>query len=46
MVPAALNRHQSVRLWLWFCLLRIRNCHHIMQQTENLCPLQLRALHK
>ena len=31
MVPAALNRHQSVRIWLWFCLLRIRNCHHIMQ---------------
>ena len=31
MVPAALNRPQSVRLWLWFCLLKIRDRHPIMQ---------------
>ena len=30
-VPAALNRLQSVRLWLWSCPLKIGNCHHIMQ---------------
>ena len=30
MVPAALNRHESVRLWMWLCLLKIRNCHPIM----------------
>ena len=31
MVPVALNRPQSVRLWLWFCLLKIRDRHPIMQ---------------
>ena len=28
------------------CLLKIRDCHSAMQWTDNLCPLQLRALYK
>ena len=28
---------------LWFCLLKIRNCHPTLQRIENLYPLQLRS---
>ena len=43
-VPAALNRHQSVRLWLWFCL--FKKLPPILQWSENLYPLQLWAFFK